>query len=95
DYQKEEYCNLADHGYRILAQAVEADKSYDISCPALLLCGEKDGAGSAKSYNRRWAKQDGHKLVWLKDAGHNANTDVPETVNKLIDNFVSDINKEV
>ena len=91
DYTKAEYCSLADHGYRILAQAVEDDKSYDITCPALLLCGEKDGAGSAKSYNRRWTKQDGHKLIWLKNAGHNANTDVPDEVNRIIDNFVRDI----
>lgn len=95
DYTKAEYCSLADHGYRILAQAVEADKFYDITCPALLLCGEKDGAGSAKSYNRRWTKQDGHTLIWLKNAGHNANTDVPDEVNRIIDKFVSDIFKEV
>ncbi|MBE6894671.1 MAG: alpha/beta hydrolase [Ruminococcaceae bacterium] len=95
DYSKEAYCNLADHGYRIFAQAVEADKPYDISCPVLLLCGEKDGAGSAKSYNRRWARQDGYKLVWLKGAGHNANTDVPDIVNNLIENFADEIFKEV
>lgn len=95
DYSKEEYCTLADYGYRILAQTVEADKDYDITCPALLLCGEKDGAGSAKSYNRRWTKQDGHRLIWLKNAGHNANTDVPDVVNDIIDKFVSDIFSEV
>jgi len=95
DYSKEEYCNLADHSYRIFARAVEADKSYDITCPVLLLCGEKDGAGSAKSYNRRWTKQDGHKLIWLKGAGHNSNTDVPDLVNSLIDNFADNIFKEV
>lgn len=95
DYEKEEYCSLADHGYRILAHTVEADKKYDIPCPVLLLCGEKDGAGSAKSYNRRWAQQDGHNLIWLKGAGHNANTDVPDEVNLLIDSFVSSIFKEV
>lgn len=87
-YDREEYCALADHGMRILAQAVEAKPSYPLPCPVLLLCGEKDGAGSAKSYNRRWTKQDGHRLVWLKGAGHNANTDAPEQVNCLIESFV-------
>lgn len=87
-YEKEEYCELADHGYRILAEAVEAEKSYNITCPVVLLCGEKDNAGSAKSYNRRWTKQEGYKLIWLKDAGHNSNTDVPEQVNQIIDDFV-------
>lgn len=92
-YEKVEYCELADHGYRILAEAVEAGRSYDITCPTLLLCGEKDGAGSAKSYNRRWTKQEGYELIWLKEAGHNSNTDVPEKVNKIIDEFVVQIFK--
>lgn len=87
-YGKEEYCSLSDHGMRILAEAVEARKEYRISCPVLLLCGEKDNAGSARRYNRRWTKQDGYRLVWLKGAGHNSNTDVPELVNQLIEMFV-------
>jgi len=92
-YEKTEYCNLADFGYRILADAVEAKAEYPITCPVLLLCGEKDAAGSAKSYNRRWTKQDGHPLVWLKGAGHNSNTDVPEQVNRLIEDFVLSVKR--
>lgn len=87
-YDKKEYCRLADHGYRMVAEAVEAERTYDIKCPVLLLCGEKDGAGSAKRYNEQWMKHDGHRLVWLAGAGHNANTDVPDEVNRLIDEFV-------
>lgn len=87
-YSREEYLDLADHGYRILAEAVEARPSYPIGCPTLLLCGEKDAAGSAKSYNRRWAKNEGRKLVWLKGAGHNSNTDVPDEVNRMILEFL-------
>lgn len=88
EYSREEYIALADHGYRILAEAVEQRPEYPVSCPVLLLCGEKDAAGSAKSYNRRWAKIDGHPLVWLKGAGHNSNTDVPDEVNRLIGSFL-------
>jgi len=87
-YGKQEFCALADHGYRILAQAVEEREEYPISCPTLLLCGKKDAAGSAKSYNRRWNKIDGHPLHWIRGAGHNANTDAPEEVNALIEEFV-------
>ena len=90
-YEREEYCSLADHGYRILVEAVEAKPEYPISCPVLLLCGEKDAAGSAKRYNKRWAELDGHRLIWLKGAGHNANTDAPEEVNRLIDAFVTQV----
>lgn len=87
-YTRDEYLDLADHGYRILAQAAEVRPEYKIDCPVLLLCGEKDAAGSTKSYNRRWTKIDGHPLVWLKGAGHNSNTDVPGEVNRLIGAFL-------
>lgn len=88
-YEKREYCALADHGFRIVAQSVEAGRAYDISCPALLICGEKDGAGSARRYNRAWTKQDGLPLVWVPGAGHNSNTDAPEFVNGEIARFLS------
>ncbi|MBO7253109.1 MAG: alpha/beta hydrolase [Oscillospiraceae bacterium] len=90
-YDKEEYCSLADHGMRLLALAVEARPEYPIACPVLLLCGEKDNAGSARSYNRRWNRQEGHRLVWLKGAGHNANTDAPEQTNRLIEEFAQSL----
>lgn len=90
-YKKKEFCLLTAHGYRILAQAVEAKTEYPLPCPVLLLCGEKDAAGSAKRYNREWTKQEGHKLIWLKGAGHNSNTDVPNEVNHIIEDFINSI----
>ena len=87
-YDRADYLDLTVHGFRILAEAVQAQPEYKIDCPALLLCGEKDAAGSGKRYNRRWAKEDGLPLVWLKGAGHNSNTDVPEEVNRLINEFL-------
>ncbi|MCI6584816.1 MAG: alpha/beta hydrolase [Mobiluncus sp.] len=82
------YARLAGHGYRILAEAMEADLPYRIDCPALLICGEKDHAGSTRRYNRAWQAKTGIPLKWVKDAGHNANTDQPEVVNRLIDEFI-------
>lgn len=90
-YNRAEFLDLTVHGYRILAEAVEARPEYRITCPALLLCGEKDAAGSAKSYNRRWAKDDCLPLHWLKGAGHNSNTDAPEEVNRLIGEFLTNL----
>ena len=87
-YTREDYLDLTVHGYRILGEAVEARPEYKIDCPAMLLCGEKDAAGSSKRYNRRWTKEEGHPLHWLKGAGHNSNTDVPEEVNRLIGDFL-------
>ena len=90
-FKKREYCALADHGYRMLAEAVEAKRNYDIGCPVLLLCGARDMAGSAKRYNRSWHERAGYALVWIPDAGHNSNTDAPEIVNSNIDAFVESL----
>lgn len=87
-YTRAEFLDLTVHGYRILAEAVQARPEYRIPCPALLLCGQKDAAGSSKRYNRRWTKEEGLPLHWLKDAGHNSNTDAPEEVNRLIGEFL-------
>ena len=89
-----EYASLAGFGYRILAEAIKADLPYHISCPALLICGEKDKAGSAKSYNKKWHQREGLPLKWIKNAGHNSNTDQPDEVNRLIEKFISEINRK-
>ena len=47
------FFSFAGFGYKMLAEAVKADLSYHISCPVLLICGERDKAGSAKSYNKK------------------------------------------
>ena len=93
-YTKREYCRLAGHGMKLLAEAMEADLPYEIDCPAILICGEKDQAGSAKSYNRRWAKKEGLPIYWIKEAGHNSNTDKPEEVNQIIRDFVGSLQEE-
>ena len=91
DGDQERYAKLSGHGFRILAEAMEADLPYRIPCPAMLICGEKDHAGSCIRYNRAWHKKTGIPLHWIKGAGHNSNTDEPETVNTLIEDFVRGI----
>ena len=93
-YTKDEYCSLAAHGYGMLADAMAADLPYVIDCPAILICGEKDRAGSAKAYNKKWAEQEGLPLYWIEGAGHNSNTDRPEEVNALIRAFVTSLKEE-
>lgn len=90
-FDRNEYIDLAVRGYRVLAEAVEAARHYEIVCPALLVCGEKDGAGSAKRYNRAWAEREGLPLEWIEGAGHNSNSDEPERVNGLIERFVAEV----
>ena len=87
-YTKHDYVNLAAHGYRVLADAIEAGRDYDIDCPALLLCGEKDRAGDVKAFNRKWTTGEGIPLVWVPGAGHNANVDAPDFVNAQIEGFI-------
>lgn len=88
-YDYERYVKLVSHGYRILAEAIEADLSYEIKCPAVLICGEKDRAGSARAYNKKWAKETQLPIYWLAGAGHNSNTDAPDEVNRIIEALIS------
>ena len=87
-YDKREFCELAAHGYRMLADAIEDMRPYEIGCPALLLCGEKDHAGDVKPFNRKWSAGEGIPLVWVPGAGHNSNVDNSEFVNEQIERFV-------
>ncbi|MBO6046509.1 MAG: alpha/beta hydrolase [Erysipelotrichaceae bacterium] len=91
DGDQRRYARLSGHGFRILAEAMEANLPYEINCPALLICGEKDHAGSCIRYNKAWHKKTGIPIEWIKGAGHNSNTDAPEKVNSLIKEFVSSI----
>ena len=88
-YTKQEYCDLAAHGYLMLANAIEAERAYRIDCPALLLCGEKDHAGDVRPFNRKWTAGEGIPLVWVPGAGHNSNVDAPDFVNAQIERFVA------
>lgn len=64
---------------------------YEIKCPVLLICGEKDHAGSCIRYNKAWHRNTDIPLEWIKNAGHNANTDQPEAVNGLIERLVKKV----
>ena len=94
DGDQKRYAQISGHGFRILAEAMEADLPYRLNCPSLLICGEKDRAGSCKRYNKAWHRQTGIPIRWLKNAGHNSNTDEPQLVNQLIDDFVQKIEKQ-
>lgn len=91
DYEKHAYCELAAHGFRVLADAVEADRPYRIDCPYELICGEEDRAGSAKRYNRAWEAYEGTPVHWIEGAGHNSNCDNPAAVNEIIEGFLASL----
>ena len=88
DGDQERYASLSGNGFRMLAEAMEEDLPYEITCPAILVCGEKDQAGSCIRYNRAWHKKTGLPLYWIPNAGHNSNTDQPEVINSLIESLI-------
>lgn len=91
DGDKKRYSKISGHGMKMLAEAMEKNLPYKINCPALLICGEKDKAGSCIRYNKAWHKNSNIPIEWIKDAGHNSNTDRPEIINSLIEKFVGEI----
>lgn len=91
DGDQARYARISGHGFQMLAEAMEADLPYEIRCPALLICGEKDHAGSCIRYNKAWHKKTGIPIQWIKGAGHNANTDAPELVNRLIEEMLTSV----
>lgn len=91
DGDQARYAVLSGHGFRMLAEAMEANLPYAIDCPALLICGTKDRAGSCIRYNRAWHKKTGIPLHWIDGAGHNANTDRPDEVNALIEGLLKQV----
>lgn len=91
DGDQKRYAQIAGHGFKILAEAIEKNLPYAIKCPALLICGERDRAGSCIRYNRAWHKRTNIPLEWIKDAGHNSNADRLELVNRPIEDLICSI----
>lgn len=88
DGDQKRYAAISGHGFKILAEAIEADLPYEIKCPALLICGKKDHAGSCIRYNKAWHNSTGIPIEWIDNAGHNSNTDAPSVVNNLIERLI-------
>jgi len=88
DNNQGRYAKLAGHGFGMVAEAIKKDLPYEIKCPALLICGTKDHAGYTMKYNREWNLHSGIPIEWIKGAGHNSNTDEPEKVNLIIEDFL-------
>lgn len=58
----------------------------EISCPALILCGEKDGANQ-KAARSLAAQIQGAKFQRVEKAGHEANVDAPEQLAAALNAF--------
>ena len=87
-YEKIELCRLMGIGY---AGFLDDNKELQISCPSLILVGERDNTGKVKQYNKAWSKRTGIKIIWIPNAAHNSNVDNPEFVNSCIEEFLEDL----
>ena len=94
DGDKERFAALAGRGFKMLGEAFETSVPFTIPCPALLICGEKDRAGTSIRKNKVWHKKSGIPVEWIKNAGHNSNTDAPEEINHLIEGLVLTVIRE-
>ena len=86
-YNKSELCHLMGLGY---AGFLDDNCDLKITCPVLLILGEKDRTGKVAQYNKAWAQQTGYPLKIIKDAAHNVNVDKAEEVNDCIRVFLSE-----
>ena len=94
DGDQERYARLAGYGYKIFSEAVEKNLSYEVKCPQLVICGKEDRAGSCIRYLKAYERNTGKFVQWIDKAGHNSNTDQPDIVNRLIDEFLNNKIKE-
>ena len=57
-----------------------------VSCPVLVLCGERDKA-NRKAARGLQAGIPGAELAWIPGAGHEANLDAPEALAEALRDF--------
>ncbi|MCF1284712.1 alpha/beta fold hydrolase [Streptococcus sinensis] len=94
DGNQERYACLAGYGYKIFSEAVEKKLPYEVKCPQLVICGKEDRAGSCIRYLKAYERNTGKSVQWIDEAGHNSNTDQPDIVNRLINEFLNNKIKE-
>ena len=84
-YEKREFCHLMQTAYDAF---LKDNRDMEWSCPVLITYGERDAVGKVQQYCKMWHEKTGYPLVVIKDAGHNANVDKPEEMNKIIEEFL-------
>lgn len=86
-YSKKEYIELIKEYYNAF---MKDNQDLNIICPTLIIRGEFDRVGKVKKYCDMWHMKTGYPLKIIKSAGHNANVDYPDEVNKIIEKFILD-----
>lgn len=86
-YKKREYCHLMQIAYNAL---LKDNRNLKIPCPVLITYGEHDRTGKVRHYCTMWHEQTNYPLQVIKNAGHNANVDNPEEMNRIIAKFLEE-----
>lgn len=87
---KDEICEQIEISYGAFLKE-NRDVKYDF--PVLILLGEYDHFGKVSVYSKIWAQQEGYPLHIIKNAAHLSNADNPQEVNREIDAFISQIQR--
>ncbi|MFI9629053.1 alpha/beta fold hydrolase [Streptomyces sp. NPDC052042] len=75
-----------------MTRTVTPAPEYRIDTPELLICGELDGTGNVRQAMRRWSDRDPHsEFHVIPGAGHVANLDRPDEVNRLTVAFLTKV----
>lgn len=64
------------------------NRDLQINCPVLITRGEFDKVGKVETYCNAWHQRTGFELKIIHNAGHNANVDNSDEMNKVIDDFI-------
>ena len=76
----------------IMEKALNPMTNYHFPIPVLLILGEKDKTGNIVKSMKNWPKKDKNDILKIvPNAGHNANMDSPEYVNRLIVDYLTNI----
>jgi len=82
---KKQIIEQVDIAYGKFAQE---NRDLHLTCPVLILLGDKDKTGKVKQYCIAWAEKTGYPLHIIEDAAHFANGDNAKQVNSEIEKFI-------
>lgn len=85
-FEKKDYIDLC----KSMMELDFSDRLYKVSCPVMIICGEKDQANRKAAKELAMLMNDTH-LEFISGAGHEVNVETPDKLSKLILEFYDSI----
>lgn len=82
---------IADIMTAVYKGILQYDYDFHLSCPILIIYGDKDTSGKVQAYCDRWAELEKLELKIIPNAAHNSNMDNPDGFNKALESFLEKI----